>query len=99
MQQRRSTASPASWAGRLRRQAPYIGLWLVIAVGMALIWTEYWRRGLVVMAAATFGAGLVRIFVSSRFSGWLVVRGKWADATFCFAAAIGLAVLAFLVRS
>lgn len=70
----------------------------MIAVGLALIWTEYWRRGLVVMAAATFGAGLVRIFISSRLSGWLVVRGKWADAGFCFVAAIGLAVLAFLVR-
>ncbi len=88
---------PASWAGRIKRQLPILAVWVAIAVGMALVATEYWRKGLVVIAFAAAVAGIVRLTMPPKVTGWLVVRGRVMDTVFCLAVAVGLGVLAVSV--
>jgi len=88
---------PASWAGRIKRQLPILGVWVVIAVGISLVATEYWRRGLGVIAVAVAAAGVVRLLVPPKSVGWLAVRSRLSDTVFCFVAAVGLGVLAVSV--
>ena len=89
---------PASWPGRIKRQWPFLGLWLAVAVGLVLVATEYWRKGLVVIAVAVATAGVLRLMMPPKVTGWLVVRSRVTDTVFCFTLAIVLGVLAFSVR-
>jgi len=88
---------PASWAGRIKRQIPILAVWVAIAVGIALIATAYWRRGLTVIAFAVAAAGVLRLLLPPKVIGWLAVRGRTSDTVFCFTAAVVLGVLAVSV--
>ncbi len=68
---------------KLGRQAPFLLVWLVVLVGMGLIATEYWRRGLTIVGAAAVLAGLLRLVLPARRAGWLVVRNRTIDVL-CF---------------
>ena len=68
---------------RVSRQAPFIVVWLVILIGMGLIATEYWRRGLTIIGAAAVLAGILRLVLPARRAGWLVVRSRPIDVL-CF---------------
>lgn len=68
---------------RVSRQAPFILVWFVVLVGMGLIATEYWRRGLTVVGAAAVLAGALRLVLPARRAGWLVVRSRTIDVL-CF---------------
>lgn len=65
------------------RQAPFVLVWFVILVGMGLIATEYWRRGLTIVGAAAVLAGVLRLVLPARRAGWLVVRSRPIDVL-CF---------------
>lgn len=81
----------------LPRQAPFAVVWAVVLIGMALIATEYWRRGLTVVAAAAVLAGVFRLVLPARRAGWLVVRSRMVD-TLCFGSlGVALASIAFAV--
>ncbi|CAN5336088.1 hypothetical protein BH20ACT5_BH20ACT5_14960 [soil metagenome] len=78
--------------GRLARQAPFLTVWVVVAIGFAFVAASYWRRGLVIVAAAAVLAGLLRLVLPARRAGWLVVRSRPLDVL-CFAglgAALGV---------
>ncbi len=68
---------------KLGRQAPFLLVWLVVLVGIGLIATEYWRRGLTIVGAAAVLAGLLRLVLPARRAGWLVVRNRTIDVL-CF---------------
>lgn len=74
------------------RQAPFVLVWFVILVGMGLIATEYWRRGLTIVGAAAVLAGVLRLVLPARRAGWLVVRSRPIDVL-CFGF-LGLALAA-----
>ncbi len=65
------------------RQTPFLLVWLVVLVGMGLIATEYWRRGLTIVGAAAVLAGVLRLVLPARRAGWLVVRSRPIDVL-CF---------------
>lgn len=65
------------------RQAPFLLVWLVVLVGMGLIATEYWRRGLTIVGAAAVLAGVLRLILPARRAGWLAVRSRSIDVL-CF---------------
>jgi len=79
------------------RQAPFVLVWFVILVGMGLIATEYWRRGLTIVGAAAVLAGVLRLVLPARRAGWLVVRSRPIDVL-CFGfLGLALAVTAIAV--
>ncbi len=79
------------------RQLPFALVWLVVLVGMALIATEYWRRGLTVVGAAAVLAGVLRLLLPARRAGWLVVRSRTIDVL-CFGGfGVALAAVALAV--
>lgn len=84
------------WRGGSRRQALYLFAWTLIVIGLVLVATEHWRRGLFVIAATVVLVGLLRATLSSRMTGWLVVRGRTSDVVFCLLFGITLAVAALL---
>lgn len=79
------------------RQAPFALVWLVVLAGLALIATEYWRRGLTVVGSAAVLAGLLRLVLPTRRAGWLVVRGRTVDVVGYAASGFALAIIAFSV--
>ncbi|MBA3523571.1 MAG: DUF3017 domain-containing protein [Geodermatophilaceae bacterium] len=79
------------------RQAPFSVVWVVVLVGLVLIATEYWRRGLTVVGSAAVLAGLLRLLLPTHRAGWLVVRGRTVDVVGYVAAGLSLALIAFSV--
>lgn len=79
------------------RQLPFALVWLVVLVGMVLIATEYWRRGLTVVGAAAVLAAVLRLLLPTRRAGWLVVRSRTIDVL-CFGGlGVALAAVALAV--
>ena len=76
----------------MTRQLPFVAVWLVVLAGMTLIATEYWRRGLTIVAFAAVLAGFLRLVLPARRAGWLVVRTRTIDVL-CFGS-VGVALAA-----
>lgn len=79
------------------RQGPFSLVWAVVLIGLALIATEYWRRGLTVVGSGAVLAGVLRLVLPTRRAGWLVVRGRAVDVVGYVVAGLSLAVIAFSV--
>lgn len=86
--------NPASWPGRLSRQAPFLLIWAIVLVGLVFVATDHWRRGVIVIAAAVITAGILRVFLPVRRAGWLVVRGRWLDTMIYVLSGLALVYLA-----
>lgn len=85
------TVSTRRWAA----QTPFLVVWAVLAIGLALVAASYWRRGLAVIAVAAVLAGVLRLVLPARRAGWLVVRSRSIDVL-CFAA-LGVALAAVAI--
>ncbi len=81
----------------MRPQVPFILVWAVVLVGMGLIATEYWRRGLTIVGAAAVLAGILRLVLPTRRAGWLVVRSRTVDVLCFEVLGVALAVTAIAV--
>lgn len=68
---------------RIARQAPFLAVWAVVAIGFLFVAASFWRRGLVIVAAAAVLACLLRLVLPARRAGWLVVRSRPLDVL-CF---------------
>lgn len=79
------------------RQSAFVAVWLVVLAGMALIATEYWRRGLTVVAAGAVFAGVLRLVLPTRRAGWLVVRSRTLDVLWYGVTGVALAAIAIAV--
>ena len=64
---------------RLRAEAPVAVVFLVAAVGLLAVTQGFWRRGLVVVAAALLLAAMLRLTLPTRQAGLLAVRNKAVD--------------------
>jgi len=82
------------WPRALYRQWPLLVVLICFAVGVALIVTDHWRRGSMVIGGATGLAALMRLVLPERVVGLLALRGRYVDA-----AVTGLAGLAIIVLS
>lgn len=84
-------------AVRLPRQAAFALVWFVVLVGMTLIATEYWRRGLTIVGAAAVLAAMLRLVLPARSAGWLVVRSRTIDVLIFGFLGVALAATAIAV--
>jgi hypothetical protein len=76
----------------LLRQLPLLAVILTVAVGLAMVALEHWRRGLVVIGVALMAGALLRLLLPVRRVGFLAVRSRPVDVVLL--AGVGAAVVA-----
>jgi multisubunit Na+/H+ antiporter MnhB subunit len=79
------------------RQWPITIVLLGVGLSMAIIAFSSFRRGCVVLAATILMAAFLRLFLSPRDAGWLVVRSRTVDVAVLLVMGLGLAILSFWV--
>ena len=80
-------------AGMLR-QLPLLVVLLVVGLGLLLVTFQYWRTGLIVIGLALVGAGLMRLLLPVRRTGFLAVRSRPVDVVLLAGTGLTLAVIA-----
>ena len=75
--------------------AGYVVVVAILAAGMVLVGLEYWRRGLVVFAAGTGFAAVLRATLPERRQGLLRVRSRWFDVSVLAVAAVAILVVSW----
>jgi hypothetical protein len=83
----------------LLRQLPLLVVLLVVGLGLLLITFQHWRMGLVVIGLALVGAGLMRLLLPGRRTGFLAVRSRPVDVVLLAGTGLTLAVLARTIPS
>jgi hypothetical protein len=83
----------------LLRQLPLLVVLLVVGLGLLLITFQHWRMGLVVIGLALVGAGLMRLLLPVRRTGFLAVRSRPVDVVLLAGTGLTLAVLARTIPS
>jgi hypothetical protein len=81
----------------LVRQLPLLAVLAVVAVGLALVAVEHWRKGLTVMGLALVGAALLRLFLPERRVGFLAVRSRPVDVVLLAAAGLALTIISLAI--
>ena len=76
------------------RQLPALGVLAVTALGLVLAVTVDPQPGLTVVGLALLLAAGLRMTLTPRQAGWLVVRTRGVDATFLVGLGIAVVVLA-----
>ncbi|MEV0945931.1 DUF3017 domain-containing protein [Rhodococcus sp. NPDC049939] len=69
----------AAWRRFAKRNLPMIAVIVVIAVAVAFVLADRWRRGAFVFGAATLLAAAIRLVMPSDRVGLLEVRSKAFD--------------------
>ncbi len=81
----------------LVRQLPLLAVLAVVAVGLALVAVEHWRKGLTVMGLALVGAALLRLLLPERRVGFLAVRSRPVDVVLLAAAGVALTSISLAI--
>jgi DUF3017 family protein len=81
----------------LLRQLPLLAVLVAVAVGLAMVALEHWRRGLLVVGLALVGAAVLRLVLPVRRVGFLAVRSRPVDVVLMAGTGIVLAVLTLSV--
>lgn len=79
------------------RQLPLAAVLVTVGVGLLLVATEHWRKGLVVMGLALVGAAVLRLLVPVRRVGFLAVRSRPVDVLLMAGTGVVLTVIALVV--
>ena len=66
-------------------------------MGLLLVATDHWRKGLVVMGLALVGAAALRLLVPVRHAGFLAVRSRPVDVLLMAGAGLVLTGIALAV--
>ena len=78
----------------LVRQWPLFVVLLGVAVGLAMVALDHWRRGLVVVGLALGVAALFRLLLPLPRLGFLAVRSRTMDVTLTAGAGLTIALIA-----
>lgn len=78
-------------------QAPTWGVLALVATGLLLAGRGHWRLGSGVLAGALLLAAVLRLSLSPRAAGWLVVRSRAFDATLLVLLGLGVGMLAVTI--
>jgi Protein of unknown function (DUF3017) len=102
-----STPPPSRGVDRTRAR-PAVPRWLVrlpyafvlcgVAAGLAVVATNHFRRGSMLIAAAVFIGALARLMLPESQVGMLAVRRRWLDVLLMTAAAVGITLVAFVAK-
>lgn len=57
----------------------YIGVLIVAAIGIGIVWSGSWRGGVRVLAGAVIAAAVLRLCLPARDAGMLAVRHRVVD--------------------
>lgn len=76
---------------------PLAAVLATFAIGIVLIYLQYWRRGSFLLGAACMLAALFRLLLPTHAAGLLVVRSRTFDVIVCALLGIALMVLALVV--
>lgn len=92
----RGRARPAvpRWFGRL----PYGLVLCGVAAGLAVVATNHFRRGSMLIAASVFIGALARLLLPESQVGMLAVRRRWLDVLLMTATAVGITLVAFVAK-
>ncbi|GAA0331324.1 DUF3017 domain-containing protein [Actinoallomurus spadix] len=92
----RAPARPAvpRWLGQL----PYTFVLCGVAAGLAVVATNHFRRGGMLIAAAVFIGALARLVLPESQTGMLAVRRRWMDVGLMTVAAVGVTLVAFVAK-
>ncbi|GAA4606760.1 hypothetical protein GCM10023195_24820 [Actinoallomurus liliacearum] len=92
----RAPARPAvpRWLGQL----PYIFVLCGVAAGLAVVATNHFRRGSMLIAASVFIGALARLVLPESQTGMLAVRRRWVDVMLMTVAAVGVTLVAFVAK-
>jgi hypothetical protein len=82
------------WFGRL----PYGLVLCGVAAGLAVVATNHFRRGSMLIAASVFIGALARLLLPESQVGMLAVRRRWLDVFLMTAAAVGITLVAFVAK-
>ncbi|MCO5999196.1 DUF3017 domain-containing protein [Actinoallomurus rhizosphaericola] len=96
---RRGERAPARaavprWLGQL----PYVFVLCGVAAGLAVVATNHFRRGSMLIAASVFIGALARLVLPESQTGMLAVRRRWVDVLLMTAAAVGVTLVAFVAK-
>ena len=81
----------------LLRQLPLLAVLLAVAVGLAMVALEHWRRGLLVVGLALVGAAGLRLVLPLRRVGFLAVRSRPVDVVLMAGTGVLLTALTLAV--
>lgn len=88
---------PRPWWFLVARQWPLFVTLCVVAAGLGVSGTSYWRRGATVAGAGVLLAALLRLVLPERVAGLLCCRSRWFDVAFTALLGAGIVALAWLV--
>ena len=83
----------------LVRQWPLFLVLVGVAVGLAMVALEHWRRGLVVIGLALVVAALLRLLLPLPRLGFLAVRSRTTDVTLTAGAGLAITLIALTLPS
>jgi hypothetical protein len=81
----------------LLRQLPLLAVLVTVAVGLLLVATDHWRKGLVVIGLALLAAAVIRLVVPLRRVGFLAVRTRTVDVVLTGGTGLLLTVIALAI--
>jgi hypothetical protein len=81
----------------LLRQLPLFAVLVAVAVGLAMVAVEHWRRGLLVVGLALVGAAVLRLVLPVRRVGFLAVRSRPVDVVLMAGTGVAVALLSVVV--
>jgi hypothetical protein len=92
----RTRARPAvpRWLGQL----PYAFVLCGVGAGLAVVATNHFRRGSMLIAASVFIGALARLLLPESQVGMLAVRRRWLDVLLMALAAVGITLVAFVAK-
>jgi Protein of unknown function (DUF3017) len=77
---------------------PYAFVLCGVAAGLAVVATNHFRRGSMLIAAAVFIGALARLLLPESQVGMLAVRRRWLDVLLMTTAAVGITLVAFVAK-
>ena len=90
----RAGSAVPRWLGRL----PYAFVLCGVGAGLAVVATNHFRRGSMLIAASVFIGALARLLLPESQVGLLAVRRRWLDVLLMAIAAIGITLVAFVAK-
>jgi hypothetical protein len=82
------------WLSRL----PYAFVLFGVAAGLAVVATNHFRRGSMLIAASVFIGALARLVLPESQVGMLAVRKRWLDVLLMAVVAVGITLVAFVAK-
>jgi hypothetical protein len=91
----RAPARPVPrWLSRL----PYAFVLFGVGAGLAVVATNHFRRGSMLIAASVFIGALARLVLPESQVGMLAVRKRWLDVLLMTVVAVGITLVAFVAK-